>query len=71
MGVRAGQGFGIKKPKRKLCPCCGKRGVSQWKATSSGLMRYCQYCQASWGEAGWELASVQLVSSGQATKESQ
>lgn len=56
MGVRAGQGYGAKKPKRHLCPCCGKNGVTQWKATASGLMRYCQYCQASWGEAGWELA---------------
>lgn len=62
MGVRAGQGFGAKKPKRQMCPCCGKRGVSQWKVTASGLMRYCQYCQMSWGEAGWELALSQQPS---------
>lgn len=62
MGVRAGQGFGAKKPKRQMCPCCEKRGVSQWKATASGRMRYCQYCQMSWGEAGWELALGQQPS---------
>lgn len=56
MGVRAGQGFGQKKPSRALCPVCAKHGVTQWKATPDGLMRYCQYCQQSWGEAGWRLA---------------
>lgn len=56
MGVRAGQGYGATKPKRLECPACGKKGVTQWKATAHGLVRGCQYCQASWGEAGWELA---------------
>lgn len=55
MGVRAGQGYGTTKPKRLVCPDCGKKGVSQWKATAHGLVRGCQYCQASWGEAGWAL----------------
>lgn len=56
MGVRAGQGYGVPKPKRVKCPECKKQGVTQWRATGVGLMRYCQYCQASWGEAGWKLA---------------
>lgn len=56
MGVRAGQGYGVPKPKRLICPDCGKRGVTQWKATAFGLVRGCQYCQQSWGKAGWELA---------------
>lgn len=56
MGVRAGQGFGTPKPKRHPCPTCQKKGVTQWQPTSAGLMRYCQYCQDSWGEAGWGAA---------------
>lgn len=56
MGVRAGQGFGARKPKRLKCPECGKLGVTQWKASPSGPSRYCQFCQASWGEAGWHQA---------------
>lgn len=54
MGVRAGQGYGVPKPKRLTCPECKKQGVTQWRATGAGLMRYCQFCQASWGEAGWK-----------------
>jgi len=57
MGVRAGQGFGQSKPKRRLCPDCSKRGVTGWKASAAGLHRYCCYCQSSWGEAGWALAN--------------
>lgn len=57
MGVRAGQGYGVAKPKRLPCPECGKKGVTQWKATAHGRVRGCQYCQASWGEAGWALAT--------------
>lgn len=57
MGVRAGQGFGQKKPKRLTCPDCKKLGVTQWKPTPVGLVRHCQYCQSSWGEAGWRLMS--------------
>lgn len=56
MGVRSGQGFGAAKPKRQLCPECGKRGVTGWVASADGLCRHCQFCQASWGEAGWKLA---------------
>lgn len=56
MGVRAGQGFGQNKPKRMPCPECSKRGVTGWAAGPTGISRYCQYCQASWGEAGWDLA---------------
>lgn len=59
MGIRAGQGFGAVKPKRKVCPQCGKRGVTDWQATPAGLARHCQYCQAAWGEAGWNLALAQ------------
>lgn len=57
MGVRAGQGYGQAKPKRRHCPQCQKHGVTQWKATDSGLVRHCQYCQMSWGEEGWRLAT--------------
>lgn len=56
MGIRKGQGFGSTKPRRKTCPECGKRGVTDWKPTATGLCRHCQYCQAAWGEAGWALA---------------
>lgn len=55
MGVRRGQGYGVPKPKRLRCPECGKKGVTQWKATAFGLMRGCQYCQASWMPASWTL----------------
>lgn len=45
MGVRAGQGFGQKKPKRQPCTNCGKRGMTTWKATPHGVLnRGCQYC---------------------------
>ena len=57
MGVRAGQGYGVPKPKRLTCPDCKKHGVTQWRATGAGLVRYCQFCQASWGEAGWDAAN--------------
>lgn len=56
MGIRAGQGYGVAKPKRAQCPDCGKHGVTGWKASPSGLYRHCQYCQQAWGEAGWALA---------------
>ena len=56
MGVRAGQDYAESKPKRLLCPSCSKRGVTQWRPTDVGLMRYCQYCQATWGEAAWRFA---------------
>jgi hypothetical protein len=56
MGVRAGQGYGVAKPKRRACPECSKHGVTQWRPTGAGLERHCQFCQASWGEAGWKLA---------------
>lgn len=55
MGTRAGQGYGVRKPQRLKCPTCGKQGVTQWKAGPVGLFRYCQFCQASWGESGWSL----------------
>lgn len=63
MGVRAGQGYGVAKPKRLTCPSCGKKGVSQWKATPGGLVRSCQFCQAAWGEAGWEVARASMPAS--------
>lgn len=46
MGVRAGQGYGSKKPKRGLCPQCAKKGVKGWRALgATGLMiQECQYC---------------------------
>lgn len=58
MGVRAGQGFGVAKRKRLSCPACQKRGVTQWVAGPTGLVRYCQYCQGSWGQAGWAEATA-------------
>lgn len=58
MGVRSGQGYGASKPKRKKCPACGKHGVTEWQAGPTGLSRYCQYCQAAWGEAGWAQAKA-------------
>lgn len=57
MGVRAGQGYGSRKPKRRECPKCGKCGVTQWRAIPGAQVRYCQYCQASWDVAGWEAAA--------------
>jgi DnaJ-class molecular chaperone len=54
MGVRAGQGFGSRKPKRRLCPQCGKRGMTQWRATAYGMLRWCQYCQHSEGQGVYE-----------------
>jgi hypothetical protein len=42
---RKGKGRGGRKPKRGLCPDCGKKGMTQWKATPYGLNRGCQYCQ--------------------------
>lgn len=48
--------YGRKLPKRRTCPECGKKGVTQPKATEVGILRECQYCRASWGEAGWAAA---------------
>ncbi|VVG70920.1 hypothetical protein PAP18089_01892 [Pandoraea apista] len=57
MGIRAGQGYGVPKPKRLRCPGCGRKGVSQWKlAPANGWFRECQYCGMSWGEASWKIA---------------
>lgn len=61
MGVRAGQGFGLLKPKRMRCPECRRKGVTQWQASAAGLSRYCQYCRMAWGEAGWALARRDLL----------
>lgn len=48
MGVRSGQGYGSRKPKRMPCPKCGKRGLTTWKPMPYGpygcLHRGCQYC---------------------------
>ncbi len=41
---RKGQQFGRQKQKRAVCPDCGKKGLTAWKATPYGLNRYCQYC---------------------------
>lgn len=42
---RKGQGPRVK-PKRGLCPNCGKKGLTQWKPTPFGVLnRGCQYCQ--------------------------
>ncbi|GBG14605.1 MSHA biogenesis protein MshE [Novimethylophilus kurashikiensis] len=56
MGVRAGQGYGAPKPKRLICPSCGRKGVTQWKISMFGRVRECQYCRETWGEPGWALA---------------
>jgi len=55
VGVRAGQGFGSRKPKRGLCPACAKRGMTQWRATAAGMLRWCQYCQHSEGQGVYDL----------------
>jgi hypothetical protein len=57
MGVRAGQGYGQHKPKRQLCPHCGKRGVGVWHVGEYGTVyRECQYCMHCWGTEGWKHA---------------
>lgn len=60
MGIRKGQGYGVPKSKRARCPDCKKKGVSQWKLSpyGHGWYRECQYCGASWKEAGWALATA-------------
>ena len=57
MGIRKGQGYGVPKPKRARCPECGKKGVKQWYVTAHGLYRDCQYCQHTWGELSWKIAT--------------
>lgn len=49
MGVRAGQGFGARKPKRGKCPECGKQGMTMFKPLGGTgyLGRHCQYCAHS------------------------
>ena len=64
MGVRAGQGFGSSKPKRMRCPQCKKKGVTSGKPIPSDILRYCQYCQASWGDAAWRVVGSQCRDSG-------
>jgi hypothetical protein len=45
MGTRAGQGYGVPKPKRGRCGACGKKGLKQWSVMPTGmLLRECQYC---------------------------
>lgn len=46
MGVRAGQGFGSKKPKRGICRECNKKGMTTFKALGGTgfLGRHCQFC---------------------------
>lgn len=57
MGVHAGRGFGVPKPKRLRCPDCGKKGVTQLKLAPNAVwFRDCQYCGASWTEASWAIA---------------
>lgn len=56
MGVRAGQGYGQRKPRRGVCPQCAKRGMTTWRATACGMLRWCQYCQHSEGQGLFELA---------------
>jgi hypothetical protein len=58
MGVRAGQGFGSRKPGRGLRPHCGKRGMTRWRATAYGLLRWCQYCQHSEGQGVYEASKA-------------
>jgi hypothetical protein len=65
MGNRAGQGFNVPKPKRRQCPDCGKKGVTQWQVTPFGLTRHCQFCGQAWGESGWKLATASEQLEGQ------
>jgi|ThiBiot_500_plan_1041544.scaffolds.fasta_scaffold00436_7 hypothetical protein len=58
MGVRAGQGFGVPKPKRGLCPGCARRGLTQWRATAYGMLRWCQYCQHSEGQGVFDMVTA-------------
>lgn len=62
MGNRAGQGYGVPKPKRARCPDCGKKGVTQWKVTPYGEVRGCQFCGGSWTPASWSIARAPGVS---------
>lgn len=57
MGVRAGQGYGVSKPKRLICPKCGKKGVGQWKVVPGNQVRSCQYCVATWTTLTWQIDS--------------
>lgn len=56
MGIRRGQGYNVPKPKRAICPECGKKGVKQWYPHNGGLWRDCQYCMHTWGEISWRIA---------------
>lgn len=65
MGKRAGQGYGREKPKRQVCPDCGKKGVGLPKLISAGVIvgwfRSCQYCGGSWGDISWKLACDKMA----------
>lgn len=61
MGNRAGQGYGVPKPKRARCPECSKKGVTEWKVTPFGLVRHCQFCGQAWGEESWKLAKAEAA----------
>ncbi|WP_153785195.1 hypothetical protein [Pseudomonas sp. EMN2] len=58
---RKGQQFGIPKPKRGLCPRCGKKGLTRWKPTPNGMFRDCQYCLLGQGHHTWELQQAALA----------
>ena len=59
MGVRKGRGYCSRKPKRGLCGECQKQGLTQWLATASGMLRWCQYCQNTQGTGVF--AALQLA----------
>ncbi len=68
MGVRAGQGYGAAKPKRMMCPRCGKQGLKLWRAVAgaagASMFRDCQYCNwsvaigAEESERRWRLGTL-------------
>lgn len=59
MGIRAGQGYGVPKPKRRVCPECGKKGVGLPHLAFGTWVRGCQYCGMTWSDAAWKIAREQ------------
>lgn len=56
MGSRLGHGFNVPKPKRRICPSCGKKGVTMWKLSPTGIdLCGCQFCGDSWTRAAWAI----------------
>jgi hypothetical protein len=69
MGNRAGQGYGVQKPKRDRCPDCSKKGVTLPTLSLRGWFRQCQYCCSRWdwkengAPSEWKTALKQMLES--------